>query len=245
MPVHSEAMVSISEASPGMHPFAAVEDVGRLDEGVADEAPQQHQSARAAAAAWRSHTAAWAPLQQLMRFCGARLRTPQRLTCLTLNEERARWRTTMIYADQVPVWLRIGSQRQLYGNLEVKRQKKRHEPSEPHLSEPGAQVVEVRDEDGMAQMRQAARGEGDRYRATLELAQVVRNVFKPGEKPEVRHARPVLVVNGAHARLSNIDENGRFVEDEVFLVKNKQKVRKAKMSAGNLMLSWSPATRLS
>ena len=230
-----------------MHPIAAVEDVGRLDEGVADEAPQQHESALAAAAAWRSHTAAWAPLQQLMRFCGARLRTPQRLTCLTLNEERARWRTTPIYADQVPFWLVKCSfgRRQLCSNLEVKRQKRRREPSEPHLSEPGAQVVEVHDEDGMAQMRKAARGEGDRYRATLELAQVVRNVFKPGEKPEVKHARPVLVVNGAHARLSNIDEGGRFVEDEVFLVKNKQKVRKAKMSAGNLMLSWSPATRLS
>ena len=151
----------------------------------------------------------------------------------------------VIHADQVPVWLRIGSQRQLYGNVEVKRQKKMHKTAVPHLSEPGEQVIEVHDEDGMAQMRQAARGEGDRYRATLELAQVVRNVFKPGEKPEVRHARPVLVVPGAHARLSNIDEGGRFVEDEVFLVKNKQKVRKAKMSAGNLMLSWSPATRLS
>ena len=217
--------------------------------------------------------------QQLMRFCGARLRTPQRLTVLTMKEEKARWRSTLqaydrllweavrpeylrdrvvdpqafvagiedavvIHADQVPVWLRIGSQRQLYGNLEVKK-KKRHETAVPHLSESGAQVVEVHDEDGMAQMRQTAKGEGDRFRVTLELAQVVRNVFKPGEKPEVRHARPVLVVNGAHARLSNIDENGRFVEDEVFLVKNKQKVRKAKMSAGNLMLSWSPATRLS
>ena len=33
-----------------MHPFAAVEDVGRLDEGVADEAPPQHESALTAAA---------------------------------------------------------------------------------------------------------------------------------------------------------------------------------------------------
>ena len=86
--------------------------------------------------------------QQLMRFCGARLRMPQRLTTLNLNEERARWIATLqsydrllweamrpeflqdlvanpeefvdgigdlvvIHADQVPCWLRIGSQKQL------------------------------------------------------------------------------------------------------------------------------------
>ena len=36
--------------------------------------------------------------------------------------------------------------------------------------------------------------------------------------------------------LRNIDETG--LEDEIFEVKGKQKVRKAKTSAGNLMLSW-------
>ena len=51
-----------------------------------------------------------------------------------------------------------------------------------------------------------AKGEGDRFRVTLELSQIVTNTFKPNEKPEVKHGRPVLVVPGAHARLSNIDE---------------------------------------
>jgi hypothetical protein len=210
--------------------------------------------------------------EQLMRFCGARLRTPQRLTVLSINEEKARWMSTLqgydrllweamrpelledrvvnpeafvqgiedtavIHADQVPCWLRIGSQRQLFGNAEVKR-RRRHELVEPHLSEPGAQVQRVVDEDGMTQMRQRAKSEGDRFRVTLELSQVVTNVFKPSEQPEVRHGRPVLVVLGAHGRLSNIDEQGRFVEDEVFMVKGKQKVRKAGTAAGNLMLSW-------
>ena len=83
----------------------------------------------------------------------------------------------------------------------------------------------------MTQMRQEGRSEHDRFRVTLELAQVVRNVFKPSEAPTVRHARPVLVVPGAHARLSNIDEAGLFIEDEVFEVRGKQKVRKAKTTA--------------
>ena len=85
-----------------------------------------------------------------MGFCGARLRKPQRLTFLSVAEERARWKTTLqaydrllweamrpeelqervvhseafvdsiedafvIHADQVPMWLRIGTQKQLYG----------------------------------------------------------------------------------------------------------------------------------
>ena len=209
---------------------------------------------------------------ELMRFVGARLRTPQRLTTLSLSEERGRWMSTLqgydrllwesmrpellsdrvvdpegfvagiedalvIHADQVPCWLRVGQLRQLYGTAEVKKRKKRHEVAVPHLSEPGQQRQIIEEEDGMRQMRQNARSEGDRFRVTVELAQVVRNTWKPSEAPTVRHARPVLVAPGAHARLSNIDENGCFIEDEIFEVRGKQKVRKAKTSAGNLMLA--------
>ena len=81
-------------------------------------------------------------------------------------------------------------------------------------------------EDGMAQMRQSAASEADRFRVTFELSQIVANIFKPSEQPSVRHGRPVLVVPGSHARLSNIDADGCFIEDEVFEVKGKQKVRK-------------------
>ena len=213
---------------------------------------------------------------QLMRFCGARLRTPQRLTTLTVKQERARWMTTLqgydrllweamrpeflqekvidpeafvagledtvvIHADQVPCWLSVGSQKQLYGNAEIKRRKKAHEDRGPNMAQPGGQVQHIEDDDGMdgmAQMRQHAKGEADRFRVTVELAQVVTNVFKPSEKPEVRHAKPVMVVPGAHGRLSNIDRQGLFIEDEIVIVKGKQKVRKAGTSAGNLMLPW-------
>ena len=109
--------------------------------------------------------------------------------------------------------------RQLYGNAEIRPKRKRHEIVVPHLSEAGQQVINCEDDDGMAQVRQSGKGEGDRFRVTLELSQVVSNVFKPSEKPEVRHGRPVLVVPGAHGRLSNIDEHGLFIEDEVSLLK--------------------------
>ena len=126
----------------------------------------------------------------------------------------------------------------LFGCEEVKRRKKSHEDHIPNLAEPGQQVMHNEEPDGMAQTRQAANSEADRFRVTVELSQVVSNVFRPSEKPEVRHGRPVLVVPGAHGRLSNIGADGLFIEDEVIVVKGKQKVRKAKTAAGNLMLSW-------
>ena len=68
-------------------------------------------------------------------------------------------------------------------------------------------------EDGMGQMRQDADGSADKYRVTLEVSQMVYNQFKPSEAPDVRHGRPVLVIPGAHARLSNIGEDGTWLED--------------------------------
>ena len=124
--------------------------------------------------------------------------------------------------------------KQLYRSSEVKKAKT-HVTAVPHLSEPGAQVMRVSASDGMAQTRQFGKGQGDRFRVTVELSQYVTNVFNPSEKPEVRHGRPILVVPGAHARLSNVDEHGLFIEGEVFVVKGKQKMRKAKTSAGNLI----------
>ena len=210
---------------------------------------------------------------QLMKFCGARLRTPQRLTTLTLTQELARWRCTLqaydrqlweamrpehlndkvidfeafvanvedtvvIHADQVPCWLKVGSLQQLYGNAELQRRRKRHEEHVPTLTELGGQTQRSEQPDGMGQTRQYAKGEASRFRVTVEMAQVVTNVFKPSEKPEVRHVKPVMVVPGAHGRLSNISPEGNFYEDEVFVVKGKTKVRKAGTSAGNLMLTY-------
>ena len=63
------------------------------------------------------------------------------------------------------------------------------------------------------------------------------------EKPEVRHGKPVLVGPGVLARLSNIDEKGLFIEDEVIMVQGKATVRRAKTSAGNIMAKGKPKVR--
>ena len=55
----------------------------------------------------------------------------------------------------------------------------------------------------------------------------------------VRHGRPVLVVPGVHARLSNIDaESGTWLRDERFKAGGKWVVRKAGEKVNNIMRSW-------
>ena len=100
---------------------------------------------------------------QLMRACDARLRKPQRLTRLSLAEEKVRWENTLMgfdrvlweamheeevdqqvvnpedfvknneelvvcHCDQIPMWLRMGSSKQLFRSSEVKKEgRKKHE----------------------------------------------------------------------------------------------------------------------
>ena len=92
--------------------------------------------------------------------------------------------------------------------------------------------------DGMVQMRQRCDADVDKFRVTFEMSQLIHNVFKLDEKPMVTHGRPVLVMPGAHGRLSNIDAEGKFINDEVFQLKTKTVVRKKGESAGALMKSW-------
>ena len=47
-----------------------------------------------------------------------------------------------------------------------------------------------------------------------------------------------LILNGAHARLSNIDDAGNFIRDEAFVLKGKEVLRKAGSSARGLMRPW-------
>ena len=216
---------------------------------------------------------------QLMRACDARLRRPQRLSRLSIAEEKVRWQNTLIgfdrvlweamqeeevdqkvvdpedfvrnneelvvcHCDQIPMWLRMGSSRQLYKAGELRKEgRKRQELVEAGEiqkkgDETGGQVQECHAEDGMTQMRQDADGAADRFRVTLEVSQMVHHQLKLSEEPLVRHGRPVLVLPGCHARLSNISEDGTWIEDEVFKAKGKHVVRKQGQPVGNIMKSW-------
>ena len=120
------------------------------------------------------------------------------------------------HCDQIPMWLRLGSARQLFAASELRKGVKRKLHEEKRRGEvgvsgkeQGGQVLRCDAEDGMTQMRQSADGAADRFRVTLETSQMVFNQFKAGgEAPEVRHGKPVLVVPGCHARLTIFRSRG-------------------------------------
>ena len=143
----------------------------------------------------------------------------------------------IVHCDQIPVWIKIGAMKQLYSKDEL-RSKKAHEILEKDMNAPGERVVVSNEPDGMTQMRQLANGDLDKFRVTLETSQLVFSVMRPTEQPKCVHGRPVLVMPGAHARLSNIDKNGNFIKDEFFVVGNKKVERRAGQSAGALMRTW-------
>ena len=206
---------------------------------------------------------------QVNKFCGARLRKPQRVASITKDQERDRWCQTLssydrllynclrehrfgaaildeakhdfvsnvsdmvvCHCDQVPMWLRIGSMRQLVSATELSGAKSRGDGARS-----SQQCYSVLD-DGISQVRQACNSEADRFRVTLELSQYVHNVSRPGIMPVVEHGRPVLVVYGVHCRLSNISPEGTWVQGESFAAAGKPVERKRGAPAGRCMQTW-------
>ena len=55
----------------------------------------------------------------------------------------------------------------------------------------------------------------DRYRVTLAVQQDLFGWFDNKVEPFMKHAKPLLTLIGKHARLSNIADNGCFIEDDV------------------------------
>ena len=56
----------------------------------------------------------------------------------------------------------------------------------------------------------------EKMRITFEAHQLVSNVFNPDEDPIGHVGQGALIVPGQHARLDNIDDKGRWIEDESF-----------------------------
>ena len=68
----------------------------------------------------------------------------------------------------------------------------------------------------MSQLRGNQESGAEKYRITVELAQVVRNYFDAELDPVGELAQTLVIVPGTHARLSNISDEGTFLKDEVF-----------------------------
>ena len=93
----------------------------------------------------------------------------------------------------------------------------------------------------MSQKRSGGGGEGeaDKLRITLELRHAVLNYLKDGEDPVYVELPPILVVYGVHGSLSNISEDRRWIENERFMIGDKEVLRKAgERIPANFMEGW-------
>ena len=92
--------------------------------------------------------------------------------------------------------------------------------------------------EGQAQTRGKESEDGDKFRITVELRQLVLDYFNPGQDPRGIPGPSCVIVGGQHCRLSNISKDGRWIKSERFYYDGKEVVRKAGSSAGSHMLPW-------
>ena len=141
--------------------------------------------------------------------------------------------TVLLFSDQVPFCVKIQTLRHLYARHEVKTKRNRVsiKASEALMQMTGQDPESA----SSGQKRGGGTSEQDKFRVTLELVQSVHDYFDETKEPRGRIEKSLLVLGGSHARLSNIDDEGRFIKDEAFARKGKKAVRRAGTSARGLM----------
>ena len=133
--------------------------------------------------------------------------------------------TVIFEADQIPFWVKIGSRKALYASWEKKQKGDRRTATSYDRTGQKlralAQVEEAgqkKAEEGMTQMRGRTNVEEDKCRICLEARQVIYHWFDKGRDPVGDIMPSLLVVHGAHARISNIDDTHHWIKDEKFYV---------------------------
>ena len=142
----------------------------------------------------------------------------------------------VLFADQIPVWIRLGSERAVYTEAECARDD-RKSTFRATDSATGETTVQ---ETPLNHFRQIADPQGDRFRITYEARQVLRGYFHEdfNSKPACSVYKVLVVVPGVHARLSNISAVGHWFASESFWYKGHLVERVAGVSVGNIMLRW-------
>ncbi|CAE7553254.1 unnamed protein product [Symbiodinium sp. CCMP2592] len=185
------------------------------------------------------------------------------------------------FSDQVPLWLKSGSKKEIMASWEVAGLKKKkqhphlHEPQqtadethpaaeepheeskaeEPHeeskaeehhekqpheQEEPGDEwkLAMPDEKHEMAHLTTRRQEKADRYRVTFEAMQLVSGFFDHEKTPEGHCMRGILIVPGQHARLDNIDEHGKWKEDETFFYMGQERRHIGGESCGRALISW-------
>ncbi|CAE7778430.1 unnamed protein product [Symbiodinium sp. CCMP2592] len=146
----------------------------------------------------------------------------------------------VICSDQIPLWIKSGSERELFAEWEhnpLPQQHLREALKNHHLSSSD----QVKSGDLVAPLLQAVKPSAARQ-ALYGLCKDPALEGESGQSGLSGQVLPgLLVVHGSHARLNNIDSSGRFLRDETFEFSGKVICRKAGSSAGNLLRGWRQA----
>jgi hypothetical protein len=100
------------------------------------------------------------------------------------------------------------------------------------------------DAEGQKQLRLLSDPQASRWRITLEARQLVRHFLNPDLSPVGEVYKSLLVVPGAHARLSNISPEGTFLSTAQFRWGSKLVTHQQGHSAGRLLQSWRQVRQL-
>ena len=143
--------------------------------------------------------------------------------------------TAMVFTDQVPVWIKIGNKKVVFGPQDVANNSKESRKMGcggqklPQLSQALAAIDQMADviaADGQSQTRGPQKSGDDKFRITLECRQAVLRWLDPTADPLGVVLPSVLVVWGTHCRLSNISAERTWKEDEHITVAGVEIMRK-------------------
>ena len=153
-------------------------------------------------------------------------------------------RTALIFSDEIPFWVKLGHQKVLFADWEVKTSANRSKTSSSlvQLSQSLGKLAEHEDkraDEKVTQKRGPAKSGDDKFRITFEARQGVLNWFDSSQDPTGIIFPSILIVHGIHCRLENIDDDRCWKEDEEFIICGEKVVRrKGGKVPGALMKGW-------
>ena len=161
---------------------------------------------------------------------------------------QSRSNLVLFYADQIPLWIKAGLERELFAEWETQptsqealRQKLRAslQQDQPSTDASGALVVSASEQDasGQKQLRSRKQPLSERFRVTYEARQIVMN-YASTEEPVGSVYKGLLIVAGPHAVLDWIADDGTWNRDHEFVYKGKLVSRKKGRSCGRLLEPW-------
>jgi hypothetical protein len=159
-----------------------------------------------------------------------------------------RKKAVIICSDQVPVWVKVQTKKELFLNSEYKSKEietvrkniqksilsNNENDTAIVVSKPGVGEKVV---SGQRQLRTNRNSQDDKVRWTYEARQEVHQYFDPEKVPFGVQGKGAIVFSGTHARLSNIDKRGCWIRDETFRIGEKEVTRLAGQRVGRILAS--------